>query len=241
MKLFVGAAQVRGRIERYPFRLAELPFAPSLPKAKVLRVLRAARADVAFSVRTPPAFVTGATAPELERLKKALVTLAADFAVITTGPQLGPTRQNRARLEALAEELRASTRRIAWEPRGIFEPAEAEDWAAGMGACLVRDLSREAPPPGPVVYTRLRALGGSGRITQHAFETLIEGLGGCEEAFIVVEGDGAKRVQRDLLEAFGEEGSAEEELDDGTDAEGRSDPFASFSAEGDDDELEEPS
>lgn len=202
MKLHVGQAALQGGIRRYPFDMLELPVEPSLPHPKKLSAWPEARPERVFSLRLPLSSVLPSTEQEklLEFARNARGALAARWCVLSTGPATTPTPRNRAQLERLCQELRDESWRIAWEPRGVWAADETERWAEELGVVLVRDLSREVPPPGPVIYTRLRGLGFGARVGSRAVEHLATHLQDAEEAYVILEGEGAQRAATLLRE-----------------------------------------
>lgn len=205
MRLHVGQAALQGGIRRYPFDFLELVAEANLPQTKILARWRAERPACVFSLRLPtdavlPGFQRDAT---LERMFRARDTLGAAWGVVSTPATTTPTGRNRDLLTSLFDELRSKEWRLAWEPRGVWAPEEAEEWALALGVTLIRDLSREDPPPGPVVYTRLRALGFGAKVGPRAAERVAERLDGAEEAYVVIEGQGARQAATLLRESLG--------------------------------------
>ncbi len=205
MELYVGQAALVGGIRRYPFDLLELLVDSSLAQDKKLAEFRAAKPDCAFSLRLPPAAVEPAQKALVERALRAAQSLGARWIVVTTGPTTTPTARNRELLQRLFESLKGEWR-LAWEPRGVWGAEEAERWAEELGVSLVRDLSRDEPAPGDVVYTRLRALGFGSRVGTNAVERVAEHTSGASEVYVVIEGDGASRAAKMLKELAGAEG-----------------------------------
>ena len=192
MKVFVGLSSFRGNIRRFGFDVLELAVSPTLAKPKTLAEYRAARPDVAFAFRLDPSVVGTPTHPDRARVVLAAKATEASVIVIPTSPGFSPTERNRALLSGLIDELRGSVKHIAWEPRGIFHRAEAERWATELGVVLVRDLAQEGRAAGPVVYTRLLPLGFGARVTQSALEHVAERLEGADEAYVIIQGEGAR-------------------------------------------------
>lgn len=211
MKLHVGQAALQGSIRRYPFDLLELAVEPNLPQPKKLATYPEARPGRVFSLRVAPTSVlpSAEQGALVERARAAGAALGASWCVLTTGPTTTPTARNRTHLGRLFDELGRDAWRLAWEPRGVWAPDEAERWAEELGVVLVRDASREAPPTGDVVYTRLRGLGFGARVGTRALERLAEHLEGATEAFVVIEGQGAQRADKFLRELLGGEPEAE--------------------------------
>lgn len=209
MRLFVGLTAHKGSIRRYPFELLELPVSDSLPKPKTLRAMKEGRPDVTLTLRLHPDVVMhGPEHHDVERAKVAASCVQAPVVVIPSSPRFTPTATNFELLSGLAAKLRDGERRVAWEPRGVFSPREAENWAERAGVLLVRDGARETLVPGPVAYCRLLPLGSGARISQHASEVLAEQLQEFETAYVLVGGDGAKGLRsrlRDWLGLTGED------------------------------------
>jgi uncharacterized protein YecE (DUF72 family) len=204
-RLWIGTDALRGSIERYAerFDLLELRAEPGrTPRRAVLRSY-AARAprDFAFSVRLPRAAADlSENEPKQEPILHALEAadaLAARFLVIQTPASATPGRRTRERLARLVERL-GRDRRVAWEPRGAWEEAQAEAFASELGVQLVRDLTRAPAPEGEVLYARLGVLGG--RLGADALERAGESISSSREAYVVISGAAAKRAARELRE-----------------------------------------
>ena len=88
--------------------------------------------------------------------------------------------------------------RVAWEPRGVWDEVAAGETADAIGAAFVQDVAREVPRPGRVLYTRLLALGRGGRVGLSLADVVAERLSRYEEAFVAVEGQGAREIQQAL-------------------------------------------
>ena len=139
---------------------------------------------------------------DLESALRAVQVLAARWVVLQTGPTVTPSQRNRRRLEAVVARLPRESCRLAWEPRGLWEPEQQEEVCASLGMTLVRDLRRCELPRGPVAYTRLRALGAGARFSTEAAEVVAERAAGLDELYVVIEGQGARNgaeVLRRLL------------------------------------------
>lgn len=232
MQLHVGQAALRGDIARYSrrFDLLELRAEPGkLPRAKVLREwVKAVPENFVFSIMLPRVVGTLEPAPALDSaLEQALSSadaLAAGWIVLQTPASVRPNSRTRRRLAELVERLPRETRRVAWEPRGIWEEDESEQLAAELGVCLVRDLSRQPPAAGSAAYCRLIALGEASRVRMGAVEQVFENLSEFDEALVVIEGEGAVRAAQTLRQLAGElsaaiEDDEDDEDDDGADEE----------------------
>lgn len=232
MQLRVGTATLRGNLRSYAsrFDLLELSSEPGkLPRAAKLRGMKeSVPAEFMFNVLLPPRVSALEAGAEVEReLAQSLAAakaLAAGFLVLRTEPSVMPSARTRRLLAELVEKL-PREHRLAWEPRGLWEVEDAERIAEDLDVVLVRDVSREPAPPGPVLYTRLRALGRSS-ISQDALERAIVAMEDRELACVVLGGDGAARAAASLRELITELGLGssddddEEELDEDEDDEG---------------------
>jgi uncharacterized protein YecE (DUF72 family) len=230
LRLHFGLPRLKGHLPAYAktFDLLEVPCEPAPPTAKHLGRLKreapegfqfvvvAGRALSELASSTPDASLVDAT-------RKAAQVLEARFVLLRTPASAGPSARTRARLARLNEMLTGAATAVAWEPRGMWTDEELAEVAEELGVTLVRDLAEQDAPSDPVVYTRLRALGRNTRLGSGAIERVSERLMDAEEAFIVVEGDGAAGVAKRLRASLGqmrEDEAAlggddeEEELDD---------------------------
>jgi uncharacterized protein YecE (DUF72 family) len=218
MQLHVGQSTLRGEIGRYAerFNLLELRAEPGkLPRAARLRKwLAEVPEGFVFSVVLPQRVGELAQSPEAQALlTQALATaevLRAGWIVVQTPASVTPTKRSRDRLAALVEQLPRDARRVAWEPRGVWQDEEAERVSSDLGIHLVRDVSRSPAPSGDVVYSRMRGLGDASRVRVSAVERLAERLAGTSESFVVIEGEGAVRgaaLLRQLAQDLSEDSS----------------------------------
>jgi uncharacterized protein YecE (DUF72 family) len=228
MRLFVGQPTAGGDLRRYAnrFDLLELRAEPGMPKPATLRrFIAEVPAGFAFSVVLPEnvSALDGSALDEagLGRALEAAELLAAHWLVVRTPPSARPSARTRRRLEELVARLPRGERRIAWEPRGLWEDEDAEETAHGLDVHLVRDVSRTEAPDEEVIYARLRALGAGGRISSGAIERAIDELEEREAGYVMIEGAAAVRAAKMLRAAFGaaaahgdEDGEAEDDEDD---------------------------
>jgi len=225
MQLHVGQAALRGDIARYArrFDLVELRAEPGkLPRAKQLREwVKTVPENFVFSVMLPRVVGTLEPQPELDSaLEQALSSaeaLSAGWLVLQTPASVRPNSRTRRRLAELVERLPRNTRRVAWDPRGIWEDEESERLAEELGVSLVRDLSRQPPASGNAAYCRLVALGEASRVRMGAVEQVFENLSEFDEALVVIEGEGAVRAAQVLRQLAGELSAALEDDEDGLD------------------------
>ena len=202
----VGLPSLKGDVGRYAskFDLLEVrPVDASLPKLSRLRQWRK---------EVPPAFVFSVVLPQrvaelragpesdaaLETALSVSLALEARCIVLVTPATVTPTVLNRKRLAALFDKLPKDAVTLAWEPRGVWDVVEAGALARDMGITLVVDAAQDRPPRGAVVYTRLRGIGASTRLSPAAIERVRDGMQGRREVFVIVETEGAKQVALEL-------------------------------------------
>lgn len=209
-RLHFGLPSLKGGLSGYAraFDLLELRCDPAPPSAKHLgRLRREAPAAFHFALVAGRALVelTGTVDPALvATTRHAAETVGARWLLLRTPASAGPSARTRARLARLVEQLAGAAGGIAWEPRGAWTDEEVVEVASELELALVRDLAEQDPPPSPVVYTRLLALGRNSRLGSGAIERVAERLEGVEEAFIVIEGEGGAGVAKRLRQALGE-------------------------------------
>ena len=204
--VLVGETRLPKNFKRYAsqFPLLELDCEPgSVPgKARLEACAAAAPDGFVFSLVVPSRLasleVDGDTDAAWKAAQNAANILKAGWWVVRTPASVRPTRQARAALGALFARLAAQGRRVAWEPRGLWDDAAAAETAQELGAHLVQDIAREVPLPNEVLYTRLLALGKGARVGLGLADVVAERVRGFEQAFVVVEGHGAREIQQAL-------------------------------------------
>lgn len=207
LQLFVGQSNLRGAINKYAsrFNLLELRAEPErLPRESVLRRWAEEVSDrFAFSVLLGPQHVQSSGEPSsmLSRAILAAKCLEAKWIVIQTEPMWGPSQKTKQRLAELFERLSGSGCRVAWEPHGVWQDEEALAFARELGMHYVRDIGRGDPLGEDVVYSRMPGLGILSRMSLGAMERVARNLGNAAEAYLVVGGDGAGKLQQ-LLPAL---------------------------------------
>jgi hypothetical protein len=83
----------------------------------------------------------------------------------------------------------------------LWEASAAAAVASELGAVLVQDVLREPPVPAATLYARLLALGRGVRIGHGQADRVAERVIGFSEAVVVVEGRGAREVQKAVRRA----------------------------------------
>jgi uncharacterized protein YecE (DUF72 family) len=223
-RVHVGRASLEGNIQRYAknFDLVEIlgergrhPKRPGL-----LEWRRVVPPEFVFSVVLPPsvAALRDSNEESLAHAEMVADALEASFWVLRTPPDVMPSPRSTRALAALCERLATRGRRVAWEPRGVWNEESSLATARALRVCLVRDLAKEDRlDDEDVAYTRLRALGEGTRVGAAAAERVAERLEGVTDAYIVVEGEGAGRVRKvvkEMLAAESDDAASDEDTDD---------------------------
>jgi uncharacterized protein YecE (DUF72 family) len=227
----VGETRLPKNFKRYAkqFSLLELDSEPgNVPgKARLEACAAAAPPGFTFSLVVPSRVASLEAGPEFDKAWKAAANVArvlrAQWWVVRTPAEVRPTRRTRESLAALVARLKEGGMRVAWEPRGVWDEAAAGDTADAIGAALVQDIAREEPRPGRVLYSRLLALGKGARVGLSLADVVAERLSRYEEAFVVVEGQGAREIQQALGLALDDAASGVAGLDDSADDESSDD------------------
>lgn len=224
----VGETRLPKNFKRYAkqFSLLELDCEPgSVPgKAKLQACAAVAPPGFTFSLVVPSRVASLEAGPEFDKALKSAQNVArvlrAKWWVVRTPAEVRPTRRVRESLAALAARLQEGGMRVAWEPRGVWDEKAAGETADAIGAVLVQDIAREAPRAGSVLYARLLALGKGGRVSLSLADVVAERLQRYEEAFVVVEGQGAREIQQSLGMALDDAALGDPALDAQSDADG---------------------
>jgi uncharacterized protein YecE (DUF72 family) len=202
----IGEMRLPKNFKRYTkqFSLLELDCEPgNVPGKPRLQAFAAeAPAGFTFSLLVPSRVASLESGPEFDKAWKAASNVArvlkAQWWVVRTPAEVRPTRRSRESLAALVARLKEGGMRVAWEPRGVWDEVAAGETADAIGAAFVQDVAREVPRPGRVLYTRLLALGRGGRVGLSLADVVAERLSRYEEAFVAVEGQGAREIQQAL-------------------------------------------
>jgi hypothetical protein len=251
MQLHVGLTNIAGGIERYAerFDLLELRIDPEkLPSNPALKKMRSRAPKLITSFFLPARAVSSVlTTPDaIQPIIAAADLLGSSWVVLQTGTELGPSQRTKDRLAALSERLLASSRKVAWEPHGIWDDEASEEFAKGLGISLVQDLSVARGSGPEVIYTRLRSLGPGAQLRSSALEHLAIEIGDSEEVFVVIEGRPSQRarsrIQRVVagtIASFEESDEDEDEDEEGAEADddlADDDPAAAGGGDDEDDE-----
>ena len=228
----MGQASLAGKLERYAkvFDFLEVRASPAPPAPGRMKRLRGeAPEGFSFALVAPQKLVelagTDLDATLVESTRAAASALGARWLTLRTPFSVAPSSRTRRRLGQLVEALRGAATGIAWEPRGVWTDEDAEATASALGVVLVRDLAEHEPPAGPILYTRLLALGRNARIGAGIIERVAERIEHAEEAFVIAEGRGAVGLAKQLrnveTDALADDEDADDE--DADDANGASD------------------
>lgn len=198
-RLHIGAKELRGELAAYAKRFDLLEVrgvdASSLRQAPSAATLRRWRRAVPprfeFSVVAGPS--VGKLKPgqafeaELEAMLSTATALEARVLVIPTDASVTPSRVWCDRLAKLVERLPKDATNIVWEPSGLWEVEDAAVQAKRWGVYVAVDPARDAMPPGPVAYGRLRALGGTRAYSTAALQKVADTIGDRRDAYVVIE------------------------------------------------------
>jgi uncharacterized protein YecE (DUF72 family) len=194
VRILVGLSALTGDLRKVHerFELVEVRASTGeWPKDATLRRWRKSVPPAfVFSVVLPPVVASLATTPEAEAALRDTLHVAALLEarciLLQTPPDVRPTSANKKRIAALFEKIPAEGAARCWEASGLWEAADAIATARAASALAVLDATHETLPPGPIVYTRLRALG-KAAASARTIERLAAALRGRREAFVVVE------------------------------------------------------
>ena len=207
-RLLVGLPALQGALEKYQARFDMVEIRPvdaSLPRASTLRRWRkSVPPGFVFSVVLPRVVGELTAGPPLEEALatslEAAAAVEARCIVLQTPASVRPTAANRKRLAALFARIPPEGTVRCWEPLGMWEREDVLATARDLGVLPVFDAAREALAPGPIAYTRLRALGKSAALGAATVERVADRLRKRRESFVVVEGAGdGQRVRAALL------------------------------------------
>jgi uncharacterized protein YecE (DUF72 family) len=209
-RLLVGLPALRGKLERYAMRfdLVELrPVDTTLPPASRLAGWRKkVPPSFAFSVvlpravaeLAPPAAFDAALEPALE----AATALQARCIVLATTPAVRPTPPNRRRIVELGRRLAGRGHVLAWHAAGIWGPEEVLPTAAEGEWLPVFDPVQQELPPGPIVYTRIRAMGHAQSLGADRLAAVADQLAGRRECFVIIDAQSPLRIKNGLKAAL---------------------------------------
>jgi uncharacterized protein YecE (DUF72 family) len=212
-RLQVGLPDLVSDIAKYAnkFDMVELrPEPGKAPKPGTLRSWRkAVNPSFTFSVVLPEIVgklaMTKAMDAALSEALTVATTVEARCIVLSTPADVRPTTATIAKLKTVVDKLPRPGVVLCWEPHGIWERGEILSVAKQLGVHAVVDAAQMAVPPGPVVYTRLRALGTHGAVSQKSLESVAQQLAGRRDAWVVVEHrPSAARVRTELGRAVSE-------------------------------------
>lgn len=217
-RVHIGSKELRGELAAYAKRFDLLEVrgmdAPNLrlaPSAATLRRWRkAVPPQFEFAVVAGPNVgklkPTEAFETELAAMLGAVNTLESRLLVVSTPPDVTPSKLWRDRFAKLLDRLPRDASTVVWEPSGLWEHEDAAVQAKQWGVVLSVDPSRDIVPVGPVAFARLRALGGTRAYSTAALEKIAAAIGDRRDAYIVIETQGAlteAKTLRRLIRAAG--------------------------------------
>lgn len=210
MDLFVGQTSLKGDFKRYArdFNYVELLAEPQqLPNAKKVAALASeTRGKVQFGVVLSPRVWEGQADELLQYFHKIVKASAPVWAIVRTPRTLRPGPASERELAKRLEVLRplVGEAKLAWEARGLWEPAAVSRVAAALeltpvwdGLTLPTTSFGEAPS-----YVRFAELGVGSRVNEGRLEKLAVRAEECSALYVVVEGRGAQRTRQILQQIF---------------------------------------
>lgn len=211
VRVQVGLSDLGTDIAKYAskFDMVELrPNPQSPPKQTTLRAWRrAVNPSFTFSVVLPPIVGSLAMTKEMDTALETTLgiatTLEARVILLSTPVDVRPTSQTMEKLKALVERLPKPGTVLAWEAQGLWERKDVVSLSKTLGLVPVFDAGQTLVSGGPLVYTRLRALGGQSKVSQSVIGRLGDQLMGRREAWVVAEHRGsAVRLKSDIENAM---------------------------------------
>lgn len=193
-RILVGLAALTGDLRKVQEHFDLVEVRASLgewPKdATLKRWRKSVPPAFVFTVVFPPDVASLASTPEAEESLRATLHVAAVLqarcVLLQTPPDVRPTAANKKKLAALFQKIPAEGTVRCWEASGLWEPEDVMATARSVRALPVLDAAQDELPPGPLAYTRLRAMG-KAAATSRTLDRLAAALRGRREAFIVVE------------------------------------------------------
>jgi hypothetical protein len=209
MILYVGQASIKGDFRKYTkhFNYVELLAEPQvLPNLKKLaQLVQEAGERVKFGVVLSPRAWGADGTPFRAYFDKVVKATNPAWVLVRTPTSFRPGQSNERELQTRVEELRGKvgSARIAWEARGLWEPAMIARAAREAGVVPVWDgysLPTFSLGDGEN-YVRFSALGVAGRVNEGRLERLAVQAQDSSSLFVVVEGKGALKT-RQLLSSL---------------------------------------
>ena len=205
-RCFVGLPHLRGKLTRYAerFDMVEVrPIDTPLPDpAKLERWREQLPPAFAFSVVLPRVVGELTSGPAFDQALaqsfEVARALQARCVILATPASVRPTKPNRERIVELGRKLPEHGHLCGWQPAGMWELEDVVGIAQRAGLLPVLDAARDPLPPGPVVYTRVQALGLASQLGAASIERIAAQLQSRREAFVVVDPSAAQRVRNAL-------------------------------------------
>ncbi|MSP17592.1 MAG: DUF72 domain-containing protein [Myxococcales bacterium] len=124
------------------------------------------------------------------RTRDAALALGAEVILFQTPSSFSPSSANRDAMRRFFGDVVGDARgmRLAWEPRGVWEPAAAAAFAAELGLVLALDplqLETDAPKADEL-YLRIQGLGlHRNRVSEDQLDVLAELVSGLARSWVV--------------------------------------------------------
>jgi hypothetical protein len=210
MDLFVGQTSLKGDFRRYArdFNYVELLAEPQqLPNVKKVASLASETlGKVQFGVVLSPRVWEGAAEDSIGYFKKVVKACKPTWAIVRTPSNFRPGAASERELSKRLDDLRPmiGEARLAWEARGLWEPAMVARVAEALQVTPVWDgLSLPGASFGEAPsYVRFSELGVGSRVNEGRLERLAVKAEQCSTLYVVVEGRGAQRTRQILQGLF---------------------------------------
>ncbi|MCA9603328.1 MAG: hypothetical protein R3A78_05470 [Polyangiales bacterium] len=211
-----------GRTYTAALSFAEAMFSDSLPRPAKLGRWRTAVGDAFEYALVAPTTTLYAPNGELRSaadaadgirwISAAAGALRARLVVLETGGTPTTGQRDRDRFRALIDGIRAGgDTQIVWHPAGLWEPEAASAFAASIGIVRAVDpLSESIDEDGPIVYARLRAVGGRRRFSDDMLESVADAFAerAPEAGYVAIHAGQSFRNASTLAALLAERGDA---------------------------------
>ncbi|MCL2723614.1 MAG: DUF72 domain-containing protein [Polyangiaceae bacterium] len=209
-RLHIGAKELRGELAAYAKRfdllevrgldVHDLQMGPTA--ATLRRWRRTVPPHFEFAVVAGPNLAKlrpgDALDAELEAMRAAATVLESRMLVVSTPPDVTPSKLWRDRLAAVVDRLRSDVVTVVWEPSGLWEQDDAAAFGNKLGVTVAVDPARSEIPPGPIAYGRLRAFGVARAFSTTALERVANKIGDRRDAYVIMETAGALKEAKTL-------------------------------------------
>lgn len=150
--------------------------------------------------------------PELDQgiawLLRAADAIGASCITVPTLASLTPGERDRNLTAAFFERLQPSGKTLVFAPGGLWEPEQAVPFTQKIGAVYGFDPLEHDPPPGTIVYARIRPIGVRARLSEGHLMRAAERLltANCEHIYVSIASEHGPRDALRMLAVLKEAG-----------------------------------